>query len=103
MLVTFHFTGAVPRLFCSQALKTYTKKGQEGRREEAGGARERRSIDPWWVVLELGSATVTTEQVRAQYRKLIMQHHPDRGGDPEICKKLNAAFADAERHFGGRL
>src|SRR5271157_89831 len=26
MLVTFHFTGAVPRLFCCRASKTYTKK-----------------------------------------------------------------------------
>jgi len=28
------------------------------------------------------------DNIKKSYRKLQMQHHPDKGGDPEICKKI---------------
>jgi hypothetical protein len=28
-----------------------------------------------------------------RYRELVMQHHPDRGGDPEMFKKVHAAWS----------
>lgn len=30
--------------------------------------------------------------LKAEYRKAMVQHHPDRGGDEEAAKELNAAF-----------
>jgi hypothetical protein len=33
----------------------------------------------------------TREEVKAAYRSLATQHHPDRGGDPEQFKKVQAA------------
>ena len=34
----------------------------------------------------------TLEGLKAQYRKLAMQHHPDRGGDTETMKTVNAEY-----------
>ena len=31
------------------------------------------------------------------YRKLVMENHPDRGGDPILCKKIIAAFTVLEK------
>ncbi len=30
--------------------------------------------------------------LKTQYRRLMMQHHPDKGGDLEVAKKLSAAY-----------
>ena len=30
--------------------------------------------------------------IRQRYRELVMQHHPDRGGDPETIQQLNLAL-----------
>lgn len=32
-------------------------------------------------------------EIRAAYRSLALQHHPDRGGDPAHMQELNAAYA----------
>jgi DnaJ-class molecular chaperone len=37
-------------------------------------------------------APQTLEELKAQYRKLAMQHHPDRGGDTETMKAINAEY-----------
>ena len=34
----------------------------------------------------------TLEELKAQYRKLAMLHHPDRGGDTELMKAVNAEY-----------
>jgi len=34
----------------------------------------------------------TLEELKAQYRKLAMQHHPDNGGDVEIMKAVNNQY-----------
>ena len=34
----------------------------------------------------------TPEDVKAKYRELAFQHHPDRGGDTEIMKLVNSAY-----------
>lgn len=36
--------------------------------------------------------TATQEEVKKAYRKKALQHHPDKGGDQEIFKKVNAAY-----------
>lgn len=42
-------------------------------------------------LLEL-SEPVTNQQIRQQYRRLAMQHHPDRGGDESHFCRIQAAF-----------
>ena len=34
----------------------------------------------------------TLEELKAQYRKLAMEHHPDRGGDTETMQAVNAEY-----------
>ena len=34
----------------------------------------------------------TLEELKAQYRKLAMKHHPDRGGDSEAMKAVNNEY-----------
>ena len=50
---------------------------------------------------ELGvSPQATQAELKAAYRRLVKQHHPDAGGDPERILSLNAAWellGDAER------
>jgi len=36
---------------------------------------------------------VDNEQIRQKYRRLVMLHHPDRGGDGETLQQLNLALA----------
>lgn len=36
--------------------------------------------------------TATQEEIKKAYRKKALQHHPDKGGDQETFKKLNAAY-----------
>lgn len=43
-------------------------------------------------VLEL-TADADAETIRLQYRRLAMQHHPDRGGDQTRLQAINAAMA----------
>lgn len=38
-------------------------------------------------------------QVKRQYRRLVMAHHPDRGGADEKMHALNEALAVLQRHF----
>ncbi len=40
--------------------------------------------------------------VRAARRRLAFERHPDRGGDPEAMRALNAAFDAAVAHLTGR-
>lgn len=46
---------------------------------------------PWQDVLGV-SSFATTERVRDAYRQLVMQHHPDRGGDTAKMAEINAAW-----------
>ena len=32
------------------------------------------------------------DEIKKAYRKLALQHHPDRGGDSEKFKEINAAY-----------
>jgi len=38
-------------------------------------------------------APASNAQIKAQYRRLAMRHHPDRGGDPRTLQRINEAMA----------
>ena len=48
------------------------------------------SIDPYAVLQVASSAT--QDELKAAYRRLVKQHHPDAGGDEETILALNAAW-----------
>jgi len=48
--------------------------------------------------------TAGWSEIRTAYRKLVMQHHPDRGGDAAEFRKVQAAFEVLEdAMLNGRL
>lgn len=36
--------------------------------------------------------TATEQQIRSSYKKLVLKHHPDKGGDPDTIKEINFAY-----------
>ena len=48
------------------------------------------SLDPY-AVLQVAS-TASQDELKAAYRRLVKQHHPDAGGDEETILALNAAW-----------
>jgi hypothetical protein len=67
-------------------------KGGENRQRHTHQPHEPRpkNIDPYQTLHLLPSAP--TELVKVAYRCLAQIHHPDKGGDEEQMKRLNAAF-----------
>jgi len=60
---------------------------------EAGGDK-----DGALALLEL-EEPVTLGEIKAQYKRLVMQHHPDRGGEAERMHALNDALAVLQRYY----
>lgn len=44
----------------------------------------------------------TVEGIKAEYRRLAMAHHPDRGGDAEIMKDINRQYQEALKACDGQ-
>lgn len=40
------------------------------------------------------------EDVKRKYRRLLMRHHPDRGGRDEVIKPVNEAYERVRLSFG---
>jgi curved DNA-binding protein len=38
------------------------------------------------------SKSASAEEIKSAYKKLVKEHHPDRGGDAEYFKKINEAY-----------
>jgi len=38
------------------------------------------------------SKNATNDEIKRQYKKLALKHHPDRGGDSEMFKKVSEAY-----------
>jgi hypothetical protein len=48
-------------------------------------------------------SVVTADMVESRFRELAMQHHPDKGGNPDKFRQLVSARDAARQHFeGGR-
>lgn len=45
----------------------------------------------------------TVEQIKFNYRKLCMQHHPDRGGDTAIMQEINKQYQQALKSVDGQV
>lgn len=75
---------------------------QQGGAGAQGGARRppRRGYqgDPF---RELGvSSSASAADLKKAWKAKMMQHHPDRGGDPETAKKINEAYQSILRSKG---
>ena len=44
----------------------------------------------------------TVEEIKATYRRLAREHHPDLGGNPEVMKALNNAYEKALKGCHGK-
>ena len=47
--------------------------------------------ESWWQVLGLSGPSAQREDIEQAHRRLIMQHHPDRGGDVDQAARINRA------------
>lgn len=64
----------------------------------AGYAALPPSFEDWRTVFGL-SQSATLAEVETKFRALAIEHHPDRGGDPAVMSKLNAARDAAKREL----
>lgn len=53
----------------------------------------------WWEVLGVQAHTPTAEVTDA-YRRLTLEHHPDRGGDTETMVRINDAYERFKKERG---
>lgn len=55
-------------------------------------------------MLEL-SESFTLDSAKSAYKKMVVKHHPDRGGDTETLQKINAAFEYIKTYLenGGKI
>ena len=56
-----------------------------------------------WQALGLDTSTPTREQIEDAYRRLAMQHHPDRGGDPQQMARINSARDDLLKNISSQV
>lgn len=70
-------------------------RNQQNQQPSSGGGGQGFSCRPESFVhlatLGLKPSQNTQEDIKRAYRALCLLHHPDKGGDPEICKRINAA------------
>ena len=45
------------------------------------------------------SQSATQDEIKRAFRKLAIQHHPDKGGDQELFKEINAAYEILSNEF----
>ena len=80
-----------------------TYQGDRGSREEwrasfeqawTGTATEAREFlreeTPWSILGVEADADLAT--IKSAYRRLMLVHHPDHGGDPAVARKIMAAY-----------
>uniref|UniRef100_A0AB39JCM3 Dnaj Domain-Containing Protein n=1 Tax=Florenciella sp. virus SA2 TaxID=3240092 RepID=A0AB39JCM3_9VIRU len=45
-----------------------------------------------YTTLKLTKEQATPENIKKNYKKMALKYHPDRGGDPEMFKKISEAY-----------
>lgn len=60
----------------------------------------REVLGPWPASYDALPDEAALALARVHHRKLITEHHPDRGGDPARAAEINAALDEAERELG---
>jgi len=92
----------------AEALRRLAQEAEERRRRHEEWQRNSRRYTAsarapgspnWWDTLGL-SASASIEEIKKAYRELVMQYHPDRGGDSEAFKWVHAAYEQAMRQHG---
>lgn len=51
----------------------------------------------WWEVLEVERGTPSPDVIRASYRRLVKQHHPDTGGSADKFREIQEAYQAWEK------
>lgn len=79
---------------------------QEIFQQRANGASSNKSQKPkqetvsqWRAILDVPKNVNDGSVIKQHYRKLAMQHHPDRGGNAEQMAKINRAFDMAKKEL----
>lgn len=80
-----------------------------GNLEKTDEAEVKRMLDDFWKRLQLFNRReealgvlgledpVSFDTIKSRYRKLVMEHHPDRGGDREMLHRINDAMETLAR------
>ena len=75
--------------------KRAEREHQERREEHARRRRSTCAESPWDV---LGvSLSASAAEIRAAWKRLCKQHHPDTGGDLKAMQRVNAAYNQLKR------
>lgn len=83
-----------------EASKQYEREAKRKSREQKVNQKGPPLEDMWHTVLGV-TRIADYETTKQSYRNLSKRYHPDRPeGDAEKMKKINAAWAEAEKHFG---
>lgn len=44
------------------------------------------------VIFEVNDFNISLDDLRAKYKRLVMENHPDRGGSDKVCAEINTAY-----------
>lgn len=62
-----------------------------------GSAATQTPPEPAWAKILGVKATATKDEIKARYRTLAKENHPDRGGDPAKFAKISEAYEQATK------
>ena len=83
--------------YCSQFLQRFHMKGFKDFLTES-----KMTFDQAREILDL-TGGFTPEDVKLAYKKMSAKHHPDKGGDVEMMKKVNLAYDLLKSKSGGAI
>jgi len=74
--------------------KTKAPQRARARRGPLPTPKNEGTLEEWCAVLGVAT-TVTAAELKSVWRKLALQHHPDRGGDPQEFMRYQTAYEKA--------
>lgn len=106
VLATDHWTRLADNLAAIaghiEAIRRIDRYGVGSMEQAFAGYRALAAIGerkPWWQVLGFKDRPAAVA-ARAKYEELMLQHHPDRGGNPNQAAEVNAAWTEARQELG---